>query len=221
MFQKSNRNFPGTLSLAVMAVMICFLYISVDNTGAGGKATGSGSKPDVNIPGYGHAENNPDRDEMRRSIARLESRALELQQEIVKMRDNALDNNPALDILLKDLVLTTDTVMSRNLEKENVDLEQLQLIEKQLQDPEISPERKAQLEQKKRKAFLGYKKAEMRTDRDETLGKLREEFYTKLMAASKKENPNAEEILEELDIIQHQLRFVKPEAMPEKQQSKQ
>ncbi len=217
--RKRTRNIPGMVSLVILATMTCFLHISAGQTSAQEQPPRSGAKTDPDIPGYGPADKNPDPDEMAESIERMESRALELQEEIAAMRNHAFDNNPELDILLKELVITTHTIMTENLEREEVDLDRLQNIEEQLQDPEISSERRQQLKQEKEKAFLGYKKAEMRTEQNETLRELREEFYTKLLAAAKKENPDAEKLLNELDILQHQLRFIKPEAMPEKQQA--
>lgn len=217
--RKRTRNLPGMLSLVFLVVITCFLQISAGQTSAQDQPARSDVKTEPDIPGYGPAEKNPGPDEMAESIERMESRALELQEKIAAMRNRALDNNPELDILLKELVITTHTIMTENLENEEVDLERLEHIEAQLQDPEISSERRQQLKREKEKAFLGYKKAELRTEHDETLQQLREEFYSKLLAAAKKENPDAEKLLNELDILQHQLRFVKPGAMLEKQQA--
>lgn len=215
--RKRTRNIPGMLSLIFLAAMTCFLHISAGQTSAQEEAPYSGEETDPDIPGYGPAEKNPDPDEMAKSIERMESRALELQEKIAAMRDRAFDNNPELDLLLKELVVKTHAIMTENLQREEVDLERLQHIEEKLQDPEISSERRDQLKQEKEKAFLGYKKAEMRTENNETLRELREEFYEELLDAAKKENPDAEKLLNELDILQHQLRFIKPAAMPEKQ----
>lgn len=168
-------------------------------------------------PGYQHAEKDPDPEEMQKSIALMESRALQLRREIAEIRDAAFADNPELDALLRELVLTVDSVMTRNLEQEGVDAEQLKQIEKQLQDPETTTTRKNQLEEKKKNAFVGYKKAEMRTEQNQTVQKLRAEFYTKLLETSKKINPDAEKMINELDKLQHQLRFVKPEARSQAQ----
>jgi len=162
--------------------------------------------------GYHPAEKDPDPAEMQKSIALMETRALQLQKEIAEIRNAAFAENPALDHLLRELVLTVDSVMTQNLKQEEFDPERLKQIDEKLQDPEVSPARKNQLEEKKKKAFLGYKKAEMRTENNLTIQRLREEFYTELMETSKKINPDTEKMINELDNLRHQLRFVKPEA---------
>ncbi len=164
--------------------------------------------------GYEQAEKDPGQQEMQKSVARIQSRIQKLQEEIAALRERALDNNPELESLLQELVLTRNEIMTENMAQEDLHPEDLADIDDQLQDPDISDQKKTRLQQQRKEMFLDYKKAEIRTDQNEQVQELRQKFYSRLLAATQEENPDAEQMLQELERLQHQLRFAKQEAVP-------
>ncbi|MDZ7759032.1 MAG: hypothetical protein U5L00_02085 [Desulfovermiculus sp.] len=172
-------------------------------------------KEEAGPPGYVRAEEDPGQDEMQQSVIRIQTRVRQLQDEIAQIRDQALNNNPELENILRDLVLTRNEVMTRHLAREDVNQEEIQKITAQLQDSEISAQKREELEKKKKEAFLGYKKAEMRTQQNGTVQEMRNKFYSQLLESAEKENPKIKDKLEELHRLQSQLRFAKQEALAE------
>lgn len=167
--------------------------------------------------GYEEAEKEPEQQEMQESLSQLQARAQELQQEIASIREKALDNNPELEDLLRDLVLIRNEVMQENLKQEDMDQEELQALEEKLKHPESSSNSRADLEERKKQMFEKYKKAELRTARNDKVQEAREKFYSKLLEASKKQDQDIQQKLQQLQKLQHQLRYVKEEAQPENQ----
>ena len=104
-------------------------------------------------------------------------------------------------------------MLEKNLEQEQVDMQRLEEIEKSLRSGSVPPAREKKLEQEKKKMALGYEIARNRTAQNESLQALRKKFYTQLMAAAEKENPSIEKMLDELNMLRHQLQYVNPEAM--------
>lgn len=210
---------PALLSAGVRIVLtlslISFMQISLVQAEPGQQQPGSHKGTDNGLSGYQEAERNPDQQEMKNDVAQMQKRVQQLQQEIAEIRDKAMDNNPELEDLLKELVLTRDEIMTENLARENVEMERLEAIDKQLREEEINSEKKSELKQEKKNIYRAYKKAEYRTEQNQKVQNLRENFYSELMEAAKKENPEAEEMLNELNRLQHQLQFTKPEASPE------
>jgi len=156
--------------------------------------------------------------EAKENIERIRSRVQQLQAEIAEIRNQALDKNPELEKMLKRLVLTRKEIMENHLDQENVDLQRLEEIGNQLQDDGIPPEKTKALKQEQKRIVLSYRLAENRTAQDETLQELRKNFYTELMKAAKKENPDAEKMLDELNMLRHQLQLANPATISDGQQ---
>ena len=169
--------------------------------------TGAGDVP----AGYEPAEKDPDKAEMQNDLRRLQKRVRDLEEQIAEIRDRAMDNHPELEDMLRQLVLTRNQVLTEQLARQNLDIQRLEEIDQQLRDPQISAEKKEELQQQQKKLIVAYKKAEVRTAQNKEVRQLREKFYTELMAAAKKENPNAEEMLEEMTRLRHQLQYARPE----------
>ncbi|MCF8035830.1 MAG: hypothetical protein K9K62_03040 [Desulfobacteraceae bacterium] len=211
MLPKALKSPAAGFGLILLGAAICLLQVTpAVQAGSPEQKSLSDGKPDAGMP-----QKSADRAEKKKNIERMRSRVRVLQAEIAEIRDNALDNNPKLEELLKKLVLTRNEIMEKNLERKNVDMQRLEEIEKQLQDATISPEKQKDLEKERMQMILGYRIAEKRTAQNETLKELRERFYTELMKAAKKENPAAEKKLDELNMLKHQLQFVDPEVLPE------
>lgn len=194
-----------------ISIFTVFIFLFCPTLGFAGD-----QKQEEGPAGYVQAEKDPSADEMQKSIAQIEDRVEQLQQEIAKIRDKALNNNPELESLLRELVLTRNDVMHQNLAQQDVDPEELKTINTQLQDQELSEEKKAKLQENKKNLFIAYKKAEIQTDQSEQIQKLRKKFYSQLLEAAQKENPHIQEKLEELQRLQHQLKFAKKDSLPEK-----
>jgi len=163
---------------------------------------------------YEPAEPDPSLQEERQSIAKMRSRIKELEQKIATIRDNALDNNPELETKLKDLVVTENEVLKKNLDKENIDMQKLQKLHTSLESEDLEETEKQKLEKEFKQMYLGYRRAKMRTQRNETVQKLRQDFYSDLLEAFKAENPNAEQLIREKNRLEHQLKFAKEKVLP-------
>jgi len=166
----------------------------------------------------GISQNNSTPSEAKENIERIRSKVQQLQAQIAEIRNQALDKHPELEEMLKKLVLTRNEIMETHLDKENVDLQRLEEIGKQLQDDGIAPEKTKALKQEQKQIVLSYRIAQNRTAQDETLQELRKKFYTELMKAAKKENPDAEKMLDELNMRRHQLQLANPAIMSDGQQ---
>lgn len=206
---------PAALCIVLTFAMISFLQISPAQAESGKQQQRSGKGSENGLSGYQEAERNPDQQEMKKNVAQMQERAQQLQQEIAEIRNKAMDKNPGLEDLLKELVLTRDEIMSENLAREDVEMKRLEAIDKKLKNKDSSPEKKNKLQQEKKNIYRAYKKAEYRTENNKKVRELREKFYTELMEAAKKEDPKAEEMLNELNRLRHQLNFARPEALPE------
>ncbi len=201
------------LLIFCLTFLIGWLPATPGPAGSGVALAGSDGKPSPVI-----SQDNSAPDEAKENIERIRSRVQELQAEIAEIRNQALDKHPELERMLKKLVLTRNEIMEKHLDRENVDFQRLEEIGKQLQADEIPPEKAEALKQEQKQLVLGYRKAETRTAQDETLQELRENFYTELMRAAKKENPDAEKMLDELNMLRHQLQLANPATMPDGQQ---
>jgi hypothetical protein len=153
--------------------------------------------------------------EERQSIAKLQERVEKLEQKLATIRDKAMDNNPELETKLKDLVMTRNEALQNNLKDSNVDMERLKELQKNLENEDLKQAERNKLEKEFKDMFLGYKQAEMKTNRNETVRNLRKDFYDDLLKAFKEQNPEAEKLISELSRLKHQLRYAKDEAMPQ------
>jgi len=190
--------------------MIGWLPAFPGPAGSGNALAGSAGKAEPGV-----SQNNSASGEARENIERIRSRVQRLQAEIAEIRNQALNKHPELEKILKKLVLTRNEIMQTHLEQENVDLQRLEEIGKQLQNDGLPPEKSKALKQEQKEIVIAYRIAENRTAQDEKLQELRKNFYTKLMKAAKKENPDAEKILDELNMLRHQLQLTNPTALPD------
>ncbi len=208
MSQKALSPLSTRLCLICLTLLICWLPASPGPAVSGEALADSAGKASPWI-----FQKNSAPDEAKQNIERIISRVQQLQAKIAEIRNNALDKHPELEKMLKKLVLTRKEIMGTHLEQENVDLQRLEEIGKKLQDNGIPPEKTKTLKQEQKKLVLGYRIAENRTAQNDELQELRKNFYTELMEAAKKENPNAEKMLDELNMLQHQLQLANPTVM--------
>jgi rubrerythrin len=191
------------LAIGVCAVML------VASPAAAGNASGE----DSSIRAGGQQE--ADEQRMKQNVEQLMERRSELQKEITGIRGEAFDSNPELEKRLKKLVEKTNNVMKQYLDDEQVDMQRLQELHKKLNNPDLNATRKSELKKEFDGLYLAYKRAKSKASRNRTVMRMRKDFYEDLFAAMREEDPKVKQKIQELRSLEHRLRYVKREAVPE------
>jgi hypothetical protein len=143
---------------------------------------------------------------------KLVQRFQTLRQELSQIQQKAMEENAELQKEQKDLQSAIRKSMESNLAEENVDVERLQELQAKLQDTELAKEKKQSLEQEFKEQVNAYQRARAKTARNEKIQAKQESFRESMLSAMNEVNPQADEIIQEMQALQHQMKFIKQSA---------
>jgi signal recognition particle GTPase len=149
---------------------------------------------------------------------KLVQRFQTLRQELSQIQQKAMEEHTELQQEQKDLQSAIRKSMESNLAEENVDVERLQELQAKLQDSELAKKKKQSLEQEFKEQVNAYQRARAKTARNEKIQAKQEAFRESMLSAMNEVNPQADEIIQEMQALQHQMKFIKqspPSPSPE------
>lgn len=143
---------------------------------------------------------------------KLIQRFQSLQEELSEIQQQAMEENKELEQEQQDLQAMIRQNMESNMADENVDVQRLQELQTKLQDKELEEAQKASLEQEYKKQINAYQRARAKTARDKDVQQEQEAFRDSMLSAMNEVDPKTDKIIQELQMIQHQMRYLKQSA---------
>lgn len=133
----------------------------------------------------------------RKAIMQTQRKMQNLQRELGKVQQKALEENPELaekQEALQDLVIST---MQDNGHTPEKDMERMKEIREKMQSGDVEKAEKQKMAQEMRKHQQSLVQARQEAFQDEEVQKKTSEFREELMAAMKETDPEAESLIEE------------------------
>jgi hypothetical protein len=115
----------------------------------------------------------------------------------------------------KDFEKFVQTAMDENLKAQNVDRERMKEIRSELSEKELGREEKKKLQEEYRRHIRGYQKARAQTLQDKEIRRKRRQLMQRMKAAMQEQDPEAEQLLEELRSVTGKLQRMREQKTPE------
>lgn len=174
--------------------------------------------PATGICEQGEGKANESKGQKQQSIKqqyqRILQRAEELQAQLQDIQQKALQNNPELKKQKQDFEKFVKKTMDNNLKAQKVDTKRMEEIRKELSEEDLGQEKKQKLQKEFRQHILGYQKARAQTMQNQEVKKKRQNLINRTKTAMIKENPETEQLLEELHSLSQELQRMRQQMPP-------
>ncbi len=147
--------------------------------------------------------------ESRKSMQELTKQAQRLSSRLQEIQKGAFANNPELKEQQEDFNQLVKEKLNQNLAAEGVDKERMQEIVSQLKQGEAQKTEKEELMQEYQEEAKKFEKARKKTLKDEEIQEKRDKYYTNMVQAMEEEDPQAEDILKQLKLVQYKIQLRK------------
>jgi len=148
----------------------------------------------------GQGQGSAEAQQARKEIQEAQKRVRDLQQQVGEIRESALKSNPELEQQRGDLRDLMKEKMKAEGHKPDEKLSRLKELRTQLQEgDDLSQQEQQELRGEYQKVMQSFRQAQQKTLKDPEVQKAREQFSQDLQAAMKEEDPQAEELMQELD----------------------
>ena len=147
------------------------------------------------------------------SMQSMMMRMQEISKELKSIQQEVLKDSPELKKQQDELDSFIQEQMDANMADKGVDMEALKSLQSRLRSKDVNPEKKQELESEWKEKVNAYQQARMETMRNEEVQSKRKTYRDDLVAAMTKKEPQTEEMLDELKMLQHQMQYRKQSAM--------
>jgi len=145
----------------------------------------------------------------RPSMQELVKEAKALSSQLQTIQKSAFANNPELKEQQKGFNKLVKETLNEHLAAQEVDKERMEEIISTLKQGDLAEGEREELMQEYQEHAKGFEKARQKTLKDKEVKKKRDKYYSNMVQAMKNEDPQAEEILKQLKLVQYKIQLRK------------